>query len=103
MPSKSPAQHRFFEAISHSPEFAKKAGVPQSVGRDFARADDKTGITKTHGGKPVGSARSREEHMERVSRHQSQKSTGKDFGVSQSTISRKTMKRGFTSGGSARE
>lgn len=49
MPSTSAAQHRFMEAIAHSPEFAKKAGVPQSVGKDFARADDKAGITKSHG------------------------------------------------------
>jgi hypothetical protein len=27
------------EAIAHSPSFAKKAGVPQSVGKDFAAAD----------------------------------------------------------------
>ena len=27
------------EAIAHSPSFAKKAGVPQSVGKDFATAD----------------------------------------------------------------
>lgn len=27
------------QAVAHSPEFAKKAGVPQSVGRDFAAAD----------------------------------------------------------------
>lgn len=27
------------EAIAHSPSFAKKAGVPQSVGKDFAKAD----------------------------------------------------------------
>ena len=27
------------EAIAHSPEFAKKAGVSQSVGKDFAAAD----------------------------------------------------------------
>lgn len=26
-------------AIAHSPAFAKKAGVPQSVGKDFNRAD----------------------------------------------------------------
>lgn len=46
MPSKSKKQHDFMEAIAHSPEFAKKAGVPQSVGKDFAAADDKAGITK---------------------------------------------------------
>jgi hypothetical protein len=27
------------QAIAHSPEFSKKAGVPQSVGKDFAAAD----------------------------------------------------------------
>ena len=27
------------EAIAHSPSFAKKAGVPQSVGKDFSTAD----------------------------------------------------------------
>jgi len=26
-------------AVAHSPEFAKKAGVPQSVGKDFSNAD----------------------------------------------------------------
>lgn len=53
MPSVSDKQHNFFEAISHSKSFAKKAGVPQSVGKEFAKADDKAGITKTHKGKPV--------------------------------------------------
>lgn len=27
------------EAVAHNPEFAHKAGVPQSVGKDFAAAD----------------------------------------------------------------
>ena len=39
MPSSSKKQHNFMEAIAHSPSFAKKAGVPQSVGQDFAKAD----------------------------------------------------------------
>jgi hypothetical protein len=26
-------------AVAHSPEFAKKAGVPQSVGKEFSNAD----------------------------------------------------------------
>jgi hypothetical protein len=29
----------FMEAVSHNPAFAKKVGVPQSVGREFVRAD----------------------------------------------------------------
>jgi hypothetical protein len=39
MPSSSKKQHNFMEAIAHSPSFAKKVGVPQSVGKDFAAAD----------------------------------------------------------------
>jgi hypothetical protein len=39
MPSTSKAQSRFMAAVAHNPEFAKKAGVSQSVGKDFAAAD----------------------------------------------------------------
>ena len=39
MPSKSPSQHRLMEAVAHNPGFAKKVGIPQSVGKDFAAAD----------------------------------------------------------------
>ena len=39
MPSKSKAQHNFMAAIANSPSFAKKVGVPQSVGKDFTTAD----------------------------------------------------------------
>ena len=46
MPSKSKAQHNFMEAIAHSPSFAKKAGVPQSVGKDFATADKSRKFSK---------------------------------------------------------
>jgi hypothetical protein len=46
MPSVSQAQHKFMQAIKHSPKFAKKAGVPQSVGRDFIAADKKAGNRK---------------------------------------------------------
>jgi len=39
MPSKSKAQHNLMEAVAHSPKFAKKVGIPQKVGKDFAQAD----------------------------------------------------------------
>ncbi len=39
MPSSSKKQHNFMAAIAHSPDFAKKAGVPMSVGKDFVNAD----------------------------------------------------------------
>ena len=53
MPSTSARQHRFMEAVAHDPAFAKKAGVPQSVGKDFAKADAKGGSTKQPRGKPM--------------------------------------------------
>ena len=39
MPSVSKKQHNFMAAIANSPSFAKKVGVPQSVGKDFTTAD----------------------------------------------------------------
>ena len=39
MPSVSRKQHNFMQAIAHSPEFAKEAGVSQGVGQDFTNAD----------------------------------------------------------------
>jgi len=39
MPSTSAKQARFMRAVAHSPKFAKKVGVAQSVGKDFAKAD----------------------------------------------------------------
>jgi hypothetical protein len=43
MPSRSKAQARLMQAVAHSPAFAKKVGITQSVGKDFARADKRAG------------------------------------------------------------
>jgi len=39
VPSVSKKQHNFMAAVANNPGFAKKAGVPQSVGKEFIRAD----------------------------------------------------------------
>ena len=39
MPSKSKAQHNFMAAVANNPQFARRAGVPQSVGREYMKAD----------------------------------------------------------------
>ena len=56
MPSKSPAQARLMAGAAHNPAFAKKVGIPMSVGREFNQADAKTGILrkKKKGAKPNG-------------------------------------------------
>jgi hypothetical protein len=53
MPSTSAKQARFMAAVAHNPAFAKKVGVPESVGRDFNKADTGSGIIKKamHNGK----------------------------------------------------
>jgi hypothetical protein len=39
MPSTSKKQHNFMAAAAHNPAFAKKAGVPVSVAKEFNQAD----------------------------------------------------------------
>ncbi len=39
MPSTSKKQHNFMAAVANNPAFAKKVGVPQSVGKEFNNAD----------------------------------------------------------------
>ena len=51
MPSVSKKQHNLMAAVAHNPAFAKKVGIPQSVGMDFNKADkgktfNKGGIMK---------------------------------------------------------
>ena len=62
MPSKSKAQHNFMAAVANNPAFAKKAGVPQSVGKEFNNADkgktfkqggDMKATTMKKGGMPM--------------------------------------------------
>lgn len=46
MPSVSQKQHRFMEMVGHDPKAAKRVGVPQSVGKEFAEADKAQGKAK---------------------------------------------------------
>ena len=48
MPSTSKKQRNFMAAVAHSPSFAKKIGVPMSVGKEFNQADK--GRTFSKGG-----------------------------------------------------
>jgi len=38
MPIKSKSQERLMQGVAHSPEFAKKVGIKQAVGKDFVKA-----------------------------------------------------------------
>lgn len=48
MPSASLAQHRLMEAVAHDPKFARKAKVPQRVGKEFASADKRARLFQTN-------------------------------------------------------
>ena len=62
MPSTSKKQHNFMAAVANNPSFAKKVGVPQSVGKEFNNADkgktfkrggDMKAATMKKGGMPM--------------------------------------------------
>jgi hypothetical protein len=64
MPSLTPKMARTMAGAAHDPAFAKKMGIPQSVAKDFNRADAKTGILRkkkkradSRGGEPDGKYR----------------------------------------------
>ena len=40
MPSKSKKQHNLMAAVANNPKFAKKVGIPQSVGEEYVKADE---------------------------------------------------------------
>jgi hypothetical protein len=43
MPSKSPEQKKFMQAVANNPKFAKKVKVPAKVGKEFVKADKAEG------------------------------------------------------------
>jgi len=38
MPAKSAKQEKFMQAVANNPKFAKKVGVPTSVGKEFTKS-----------------------------------------------------------------
>ena len=53
MPAVSAKQERFMQAVANNPKFAKKVGVPTSVGREFTKGKDMKKMKA--GGMPMGS------------------------------------------------
>jgi hypothetical protein len=49
MPSVSAKQEKFMRAVANSPKFAKKVGVPQSVGKEFQMKDKEGKMMKAEG------------------------------------------------------
>lgn len=53
MPARSAKQERFMQAVAHSPAFAKKVGVPTSVGKEFTKSEGGMSESKKMVGKEV--------------------------------------------------
>ena len=53
VPSVSKKQERFMQAVAHNPAFAKKAGVPQSVGKEFTKSGGGMAESKKMVGKEI--------------------------------------------------
>jgi len=68
VPSVSKKQERFMQAVAHNPKFAKKAGVPQSVGKEF---------TKSGGGMANTSRMNKLEELGRVNAEKAKTPKGK--------------------------
>lgn len=69
MPAVSAKQERFMQAVANNPKFAKKVGVPQSVGREF---------TKKEGGEMKNTKRmNRLEELGRVDSEKAKTAKGK--------------------------
>ena len=68
MPAVSKKQERFMQAVAHNPAFAKKAGVPQSVGKEF---------TKSGGGMANTSRMNKLEELGRVDAEKATTAKGK--------------------------
>ena len=68
MPAVSDKQEKFMRAVAENPKFAKKVGVPQSVGREF---------TKSGGGMANTSRMNKLEELGRVNAEKAKTSKGK--------------------------
>ena len=51
MPAKSEKQERFMQAVANNPKFAKKVGVPTSVGKEFTKSGGSMPVKPMSGSK----------------------------------------------------
>jgi hypothetical protein len=66
MPSKTPKQASFMQAVAKNPKFAKKVGVPVEVGAEFVKEDKR----KRGASRPT---------MQKVNRSKTARGAGKLF------------------------
>lgn len=105
MPSVSSKQHRLMQAVSHSPAFAKKVGIPQSVGSDFERADKgrkfakggETMATKMNPGFMAMMAKKKGGKSDALAKHAAKPASKAHAGLKEGGPAKKMASGGFTS------
>jgi hypothetical protein len=104
MPSTSKKQHNFMAAIANSPAFAKKVGVPQSVGQDFSEADKgrkfakggETMATKMNSGFMAMMAKKKGGESESLAKHAAKPASKAHAGLKAGGEAKKMASGGFT-------
>lgn len=104
MPSTSKEQHRLMQAVSHSPAFAKKVGIPQSVGSDFEQADrgrkfakgGETMATKMNSGFMAMMAKKKGGESESLAKHAAKPASKAHAGLKAGGPAKKMASGGFT-------
>jgi hypothetical protein len=104
MPSTSKKQHNFMAAIANSPTFAKKVGVPQSVGQDFSEADKgrkfakggETMATKMNPGFMAMMAKKKGGESESLAKHAAKPASKAHAGLKAGGEAKKMASGGFT-------
>jgi hypothetical protein len=104
MPSTSKKQHNFMAAIANSPTFAKKVGVPQSVGQDFSEADKgrkfakggETMATKMNPGFMAMMAKKKGGESESLAKHAAKPASKAHAGLKEGGPAKKMASGGFT-------
>jgi hypothetical protein len=89
VPSVSKKQERFMQAVAHNPAFAKKAGVPQSVGKEFTKSGGGMAESKKMVKKEVSFMKSKGAPKSMI-KHEMSEAGMKKGGM---------MKKGYASGG----
>jgi hypothetical protein len=97
MPSTSKKQHNFMAAVAHSPAFAKKVGVPQSVGQDFNKADK--GKTFKQGGSMATKGVNPFAKFEKSGKDMETKGKGKEGSKKEEAFDKSQMAKKMASGG----
>jgi hypothetical protein len=76
MPAKSKKQKKFMQAVANNPEFAKKVGVKQTVGKEFTKEKDMKKVKKMNMGGNT-SRMNRTEELGRVDAERADTASGR--------------------------